>query len=82
MEGMAAGKPVIASNVSGLAEIVKGYGLLFETGDADELASKVLSLQDDDLFQELSEHSLQRCQDFSVQSMVDNMLKLYIHKSE
>lgn len=76
-EGMAAGKPVIASNVPGLSEVVNGYGLLFETGNADELASKVLSLQDSDLYQELSEHSLRRCQVFSIETMVDNMLKLY-----
>ena len=30
VEGMAAGKPVIASNVSGLSEIVSGAGVLFE----------------------------------------------------
>lgn len=47
VEGMAAGKPVIASNVTGLAEVVKDSGILFEKGNSKELASIVKCLIDD-----------------------------------
>ena len=77
VEGMAAGKPVIASDVPGISEIVNGYGLLFEPGNPDELASKIRSLENKNFYQALSEKSLSRCQDFSVDNMVTKMLSLY-----
>ena len=45
-EAMMRGKPVIASRIGGMAEIVDDgvTGLLFEPGDADELAEKVRTL--------------------------------------
>lgn len=47
IEGMASNKPVIASNVCGLSEVVKDAGLLFESMNADELAQKIKSLCED-----------------------------------
>lgn len=43
LEAFACGKPVIASNLGAMAEIVKDHetGLLFETGNAEDLASKM-----------------------------------------
>ena len=78
VEGMAAGKPVIASDVPGLAEIVKGNGLLFKPGDPDDLASRIVSLESPNLYDTLSQKSLSRCQDFGIDTMVTNMLNLYI----
>ncbi len=48
LEAMACGKPVVASDNSGLAEIVRHEvnGLLFETGSSDSLAKHVLRLLD------------------------------------
>ena len=40
IEGMAVGKPFIASDVDGLREIVGGSGLLFAHGDDLDLANK------------------------------------------
>jgi len=46
LEAFALGKPVIASNLGGLPEIVKhkNTGLLFKAGDAEDLREKILSL--------------------------------------
>jgi glycosyltransferase involved in cell wall biosynthesis len=50
LEAMAAGRPVIASNVDGIPEIVqhKYTGLLFEPGNAAELRDKILLLLEDE----------------------------------
>lgn len=39
LEGMASGKPLIASDVAGMRELVGGAGLLFPEGDAEALAA-------------------------------------------
>lgn len=41
LEGMAAGKVVIASDVPGLRELVSGAGILFPQGDANALAARI-----------------------------------------
>ena len=49
LEAMAAGRPVVASNVGGVPEVVESgsNGLLFEPGDPEAMASSVLRLLDD-----------------------------------
>ena len=47
VEGMSSHKPVIASNVAGLSEVVQDAGLLFEPMNANELAQKIQSLCED-----------------------------------
>lgn len=46
LEAFALGKPVIASNLGGLPELIKdkSTGLLFNAGDANDLKEKILSL--------------------------------------
>jgi glycosyltransferase involved in cell wall biosynthesis len=41
VEGMASGKPVIASDVSALHTIVKVLGFLFKAGDEKQLAYEI-----------------------------------------
>jgi hypothetical protein len=50
VEGMAAGKPVVATNVEGLSEIVKGFGLLFNPSDDLELSVLIKDLINDKTF--------------------------------
>ena len=47
VELMAAGKPVVASDVDGLKQVVEGAGLIFRKGDAEELACHITRLLDD-----------------------------------
>ena len=41
LEGMASGKPMIASDVEGMRDLVGGAGLLFPQGDAEALAALI-----------------------------------------
>lgn len=54
LEPMALGKPVIASNVGGISEVIKdGYtGLLFTPGSPNALAEKIIDLLKDDKLRE------------------------------
>ena len=49
LEAMSCGRPVVASRTGGIAEVIRdGHnGLLFEPGDADELAAKLRDLHRD-----------------------------------
>lgn len=78
VEGMAAGKPVVASNVEGLKEVVKGYGVLFEKGNEKDLAQKITKLlQDKNHYDTITEKCKKRAKDFSIEKMVQKYLKLY-----
>jgi len=78
VEGMATGRPVIASDIEGLREIVGGYGLLFKQGDAKGLAEQILVLiNDQGRYDEVSARCLYRSNDFSIDRMVDEYIKVY-----
>ncbi len=78
IEAMASGKPFIASDVPGLREIVKGYGLLFEQGNAAELADKIRTLTADPAFyEEVRQRCAARVADFDIHQMVQQYLLLY-----
>jgi glycosyltransferase involved in cell wall biosynthesis len=78
IEGMASGKPFIASNVPGLHEIVGGAGLLFKQGDAKDLANKIERLLTDEVYyQEIVNSCLKRAEQYDIKIMVDKHLHLY-----
>lgn len=78
VEGMAAGKPVIASEVAGLAEVVANYGLLFKTGDAHALALLIERLSNDGgFYEEVAARCAVRACDFDIKRMVREYGKLY-----
>ncbi|MBW2937438.1 glycosyltransferase [Aureisphaera sp. CAU 1614] len=78
IEGMAVGKPFIASKVPGLREIVDGYGLLFKKGDELDLANTLKNLfQDKKRYEEISKRCYSRAQDFSIEKMINKHIELY-----
>ena len=78
VEGMAAGKPVIASDVSGLREVVKGAGLLFEQGDEEELAEIINKVLDDKEFYRLvSQKCLKKSKKYDINNMCEKMIDTY-----
>lgn len=77
VEGMAAGKPLVASNVAGLRDIIKDYGLLFEQGNAKQLASNILQLQDMTYYHYIAKKCAQRAGDFHILKMVEETISLY-----
>lgn len=78
IEGMASGKPFVASDVPGLAEIVEGAGILFKQGDAKDLANKIKKLLTDEVYyQQIVNLCLKRAEQYDIQIMVDKHLDLY-----
>ena len=78
IEGMASGKPFVASNVPGLTEVVKGAGILFEDNDEHQLAQVIQKLIfDASYYQQTVRRCEERAQQFDINIMVDNYIKLY-----
>ncbi|MES2908404.1 MAG: glycosyltransferase [Pseudomonadota bacterium] len=78
VEGMALGKPVVASNVSGLSGVVGGAGRLFDVGNYKGLAKMTLELMDDQVaYAEASENSRARAEEYDVSFMIKGYERVY-----
>ena len=77
-EAMAAGLPVIASDVPGLAQVVEGAGVLTPVGDHEILARELNALAGSaEKRARMSEASRRRARDFSIERTVDLYIKMY-----
>lgn len=78
IEGMACGKPFLASDVDGLRDIVGGAGVLFPCGDDQALAREILKLQEDqELYQQVAEKCQQRAMQYDISKMAERYLEIY-----
>ena len=78
IEGMAAGKPFIATDVNGLREVIKGAGELFELYNSDELANIISHLENDrNYYAQVSERCRKRASEYDIQLMVDKYNEVY-----
>jgi glycosyltransferase involved in cell wall biosynthesis len=78
IEGMAAGKPFVASDVDGLREIVTGAGLLFSHEDEKELADKIRLLTTDScLYNSVANKCEERSKQYDIAKMIDQYVKVY-----
>lgn len=78
VEAMASGKPIIASRVPGLAEIVQGAGVLFPPGDDTALSDSIAKvIEDPSLYDSVSSACLRRAQSFAISSTVEKYSSLY-----
>ena len=76
---MSSGNPFVASDVEGLREVTKGYGVLFPHGDDKKLASIILKLSEDEEYnRQIATKSLERAQMFDIQKMVNEYNRLYL----
>lgn len=79
LEGLASGRPVVASNVPGLREIIGGAGILFPQGDALDLANKIIALEQDEVYrQQTIERGRERAWQYDISTMVDHYWQLYL----
>jgi glycosyltransferase involved in cell wall biosynthesis len=78
IEGLASGKPFVASDVPGLREIVDEPKLLFPFQNDVVLAEIILELLNDkDKYEVVVNHCLQRAKQFDISIMIENHVKLY-----
>lgn len=79
LEGLASGRPVVASDVPGLREIIGGAGILFPQGDALDLANKIIALEQDEVYrQQIIERGRERAWQYDISTMVDHYWQLYL----
>jgi glycosyltransferase involved in cell wall biosynthesis len=77
-EAMAAGKPIVASNVPGLAQVVGDAGILVPPGDPAKLAQEVCMLMNSpERRQQLSRTAVERGRQFSIEKTVAAYIDLY-----
>ncbi len=78
VEFMAAGKPVIASEVDGLKQVVEGAGLLFKKGDETDLAAMIVRLYSDKSFyDEIVEKCSNRSKVYDIHLTAEAYLSIY-----
>lgn len=78
IEGMASGKPFVASEVNGLKEVTAGFGIMFPHGDAEALAAIIRRLHDDaGYYQEVADRCYQRALQFDISEMVRAYEQVY-----
>ncbi len=78
LEGMASGRPFVASDVDGLHEIVNGYGLLFPHEDAHALANIIMRLSKDKVYaRQVALKCQERAMQFDFNVMANNYMEVY-----
>ena len=78
VEGLASGRPFVASDVPGLTEVVQDAGILFEKNDHEQLANILNNLiEDKTLYEQTVKSCLERSKSYDLNKMVDNYLALY-----
>jgi glycosyltransferase involved in cell wall biosynthesis len=77
-EGMAAGKPVIASDVKGLVDVVNDAGILFSKGDFNELSYNIKSLiENQKEYNSVSKRCFKRSKEYNIDEMVRKYCEQY-----
>jgi glycosyltransferase involved in cell wall biosynthesis len=78
VEAMACGCPVACSNATSIPEVVGDAGLIFDPNSAEEMASKVWQLWNDEALREdLRTRGLQRAGIFTLDIMARETIKVY-----
>lgn len=78
IEAMASGKPFVASDVPGITDLVKDYGVLFPLGDDRFLAHELQALITNREYREqVISRCRQRAEAFNINRMIDNHIELY-----
>ncbi|MDT7830205.1 glycosyltransferase [Pricia sp. S334] len=78
VEGLASGRPFIASDVPGLTEVVEGAGLLFPKNDSVKLAEIIANLlADKNYYDKTVRDCINRSKKYSIDLMVNKYIELY-----
>ncbi len=83
IEGMASGKPLIASDVPGLTKVVENAGILFPVGDKVQLAKEILELIENPVHYRFVAAACQkRATEYDLNEMVEKHIELYDNLSK
>ncbi len=78
IEGMASGKPLLASDVIGLHDIVEDAGLLYEPGNPEDLADKImLVLGNKEISEMITKRCMERSLKYDIERTADSYIELY-----
>lgn len=78
IEGMASGRPFIASDVDGLREMVGGAGVLFPHGDSKTLAEKIQYLcEHPDEYRQVAQRCQEKAKQYDISIMAEKYSQLY-----
>tara|TARA_R110001592_G_scaffold202448_1_gene451949 strand:- start:1872 stop:2957 length:1086 start_codon:yes stop_codon:yes gene_type:complete len=78
IEGMASGKPFIATDALGLGEVVKGAGIIFEKNNDRQLSKIIEKLINDlEYKNKIVSHCQERAKNFDINNMVSRYIEMY-----
>ncbi len=78
IEGMASGRPFVASDVDGLREVVQGAGVLFPEADYRQLAYEIENLCENPAhYRDVAERCQKRAQQFDISIMAEKYSSCY-----
>ncbi len=79
VEAMAHGKPVVASNITSIPEVVGEAGLLFDPNEPQDIAAKILRvLTEPLLYNKLSQAAAKRASAFEWDKVAEATLEVYL----
>ena len=78
IEGMASGKPFVASDVNGLREVVGGVGALFENKNSVQLAEVLLRLEEDkNYYEQIAASCRNEAMKYDIKECCENYMTVY-----
>ncbi len=77
LESMSAGVPTIATDVPGLAEVVKDGGILFPVGDFKGLAKIIFSLERNDKYEKIKNSGIKKSNLYDIKITAQKYIDLY-----
>ena len=78
VEGMCSGRPLIASDVRGVKDLVSGAGILFPEGNDHALAEAIMRLDSDpELYHTTALAGRERGLQYDISNMVDGYINAY-----
>lgn len=80
VEGMSAGRPILASDVEGLAQIVDGAGVLFQHQNAEQLANEIIAIEKNPaLYRHIADQCFNKAKLFDISIMVEKYNYVYLN---
>lgn len=78
LEALAAGIPIVSTDCGGAKTTIEDNGLIVPIENSDALADALAKvMEDDDLRTQMGDASFQRAKEFSLDRMVDTIVKIY-----